>query len=92
MAIKRRAPTPPHFWGRLNPYAIGHALGLMSVLVLVFYGLFVWFGTYDPTFISVKYPLSFSFYDWTFLFGLVETYVMGYVLGLVFSRFYNSVL
>mgnify|MGYP001572240413 CR=1 FL=1 len=77
--------------GDLKPYALGHALGMMSMLVLVFYGLFVWFSSYDSTFIVAKYPISFSFLDWTFLFGLVQSYVMFYVLGWVFAKFYNSV-
>lgn len=77
--------------GDLKPYALGHAMGMMSMIVLVFYGLFVWFSNYDFSFIVAKYPIAFSFYDWTFLFGLVQSYVMFYVLGWVFARLYNSV-
>ncbi|MBS3081929.1 hypothetical protein J4416_03270 [Candidatus Pacearchaeota archaeon] len=77
--------------GDLKPYASGHALGMMSMIILVFYGLFVWFSNYDPSFIIAKYPIAFSFYDWTFLFGLIQSYVMFYVLGWVFSKLYNSV-
>jgi uncharacterized membrane protein (DUF485 family) len=77
--------------GDLRPYALGHAAGMMSILVLVFYGLFIWFSSYDPSFIIEQYPISFSFTDWTFLFGLLQSYVLFYVLSWVFARFYNSV-
>ena len=75
----------------LKPYAFGHAFGMLTMLIIVFYGLFVWFSDYDPTFIVAKYPISFSFTDWTFLFGLVQGYVLSYILGWVFAKFYNSV-
>ncbi len=89
----RRIPEQmSHFkLGDLKPYALGHALGTMSMMVLVFYGLFVWFSNYESAFIIAKYPIAFSFYDWTMLFGLVQSYVMFYVLGWIFARFYNSV-
>lgn len=77
--------------GDLRPYALGHALGMMSMMVLVFYGLFVWFSNYDSLFIVAKYPIGFSFYDWTMLFGLLQSYVMFYVLGWVFAKFYNTI-
>lgn len=77
--------------GDLKPYALGHALGMLSMIVLVFYGLFVWFSNYESAFIIAKYPIAFSFFDWTILFGLVQSYVMFYVLGWVFARMYNSV-
>jgi len=72
----------------LRPYALGHALGM---LMIVFYGLFVWFGDYDPSFVVANYPIAFGFADWTFLFGLVQSYVLFYVLGWVFAKLYNSV-
>ena len=77
--------------GWLKPYALGHTLGMMSMMILVFYGLFVWFSNYESAFLIAKYPISFSFYDWTILFGLVQSYVMFYVLGWVFAKLYNSV-
>jgi uncharacterized membrane protein (DUF485 family) len=77
--------------GDLRPYALGHAAGMMSIIVLMFYGLFVWFSSYDPSFIIEQYPISFSFTDWTFLFGLLQSYVLFYVLSWVFARFYNAV-
>ena len=77
--------------GDLRPYALGHAAGMMSLLVLVFYGLFVWFSDYDSSFIVEQYPIAFSFFDWTFLFGLLQSYVLFYVLSWVFAKFYNSV-
>lgn len=77
--------------GDLKPYALGHALGMMAMVVLVFYGLFVWFSDFDTAFIIAKYPIGFSFYDWTILIGLVQSYVMFYVMAWAFARFYNSV-
>ncbi len=76
--------------GDFRPYALGHAAGMMSMIVLVFYGLFVWFSNYVPSFIIEQYPIAFSFFDWTFLFGLLQSYVLFYVLAWVFSKFYNS--
>ncbi|MGV8142282.1 MAG: hypothetical protein ACP5NS_01450 [Candidatus Pacearchaeota archaeon] len=76
--------------GDFRPYALGHAAGMMSMIVLVFYGLFVWFSNYDPSFIIEQYPISFSFFDWTFLFGLLQSYVLFYVVTWVFAKFYNS--
>jgi len=89
----RRAVRPSYqmSFSGLRPYALGHALGMLSMLMVVFYGLFVWFGTYDATFIVAQYPIAFEFTDWTFLFGLVQSYVLGYVLGWVFAKLYNSV-
>ena len=84
-------PVSGRDFGQLRPYALGHALGMLSMLMVVFYGLFVWFGDYDPTFIVAQYPIAFAFGDWTFLFGLVQSYVLAYVLGWVFVKFYNSV-
>jgi hypothetical protein len=77
--------------GFLRPYAAGHAMGMLSMIVLVFYGIFVWFSNYESAFIVAKYPIAFSFFDWTMLFGLVQSYVMFYVLGWTFARLYNSV-
>ena len=77
-------------FGQIRPYALGHALGIMSMVILVFYGLFVWFSNYDSLFIIAKYPIAFSFYDWTMLFGLIQSYVMFYVVGWIFAKFYNS--
>ena len=77
--------------GDFRPYALGHAAGMMSMIVLVFYGLFVWFSNYDSSFIIAQYPIAFSFFDWTFLFGLLQSYVLFYVLSWVFAKFYNSV-
>jgi uncharacterized membrane protein (DUF485 family) len=89
MMKKIRKSSLQNYMG-LRPYALGHALGMMSIIVLVFYGLFVWFSNYESAFIIAKYPISFSFYDWTLIFGLVQSYVLFYVLGWVFARLYNS--
>ena len=61
------------------------------LLATVFYGLFVWFGDYDATFIVAQYPIAFAYNDWTFLFGLVQSYVLAYIFGWIFAKFYNSV-
>ena len=77
--------------GDFKPYALGHAMGMMAMIVLVFYGLFVWFSDFDSAYIIAKYPIAFSFFDWTMLFGLLQSYVMFYVLGWVFAKMYNHV-
>ncbi len=92
--MKKRVMSLPKFQlkiGDLKPYALGHAAGMMSMLVLVFYGLFIWFSEYDSSFIIEQYPIGFSFFDWTFLFGLLQSYVLFYVLSWTFAKFYNSV-
>lgn len=89
--VHRDRPVSEMRVGDLRPYALGHALGMLGMLIVVFYGLFVWFGNYDPTFIVAQYPIAFEFEDWTFLFGLLQSYVLFYVLGWVLAKFYNSV-
>ena len=91
--VVRRTVKPAYQIGfsGLRPYAFGHALGMMLLLATVFYGLFVWFGDYDATFIVAQYPIAFAYTDWTFLFGLAQSYVLAYVFGWVFAKFYNSV-
>ncbi len=84
-------PTAQMMLGGLRPYALGHALGMMFLFMTVFYGLFVWFGDYDPTFVIARYPIAFDFGDWTFIFGLMQSYVLAYVFGWVFAKFYNHV-
>ena len=74
---------------RLVPYALGNAAGLLSIITLMVYAVLVWFGGYDATIIVAQYPIAFAFDDWTFLFGIVQTYVMGYVFGWIFARIYN---
>lgn len=84
-------PTAQMNFSGLKPYALGHALGMMLLFTIVFYGLFVWFGDYDATFIIARYPIAFDFSDWTFIFGMMQSYVLAYVFGWVFAKFYNSV-
>ncbi len=71
------------------PYAFGNALGLVSIVTLVVYAVLVWFGGYDAAAIVAKYPISFEFDDWTFIFGIVQTYVIGYIMGWIFAKIYN---
>lgn len=77
--------------GDFKPYALGHAAGMMAMIVLIFYGLFVWFSDFDAAYLIAKYPIGFSFYDWTILIGLLQSYVMFYVMGWIFAKLYNSV-
>jgi hypothetical protein len=74
----------------LRPYAMGHALSTLAVIWIVFYGVFVWFGGYNSSFVVARYPIAFSFLDWTFLFGLAQTYAIAYVFGWIFAKLYNS--
>ncbi len=85
-----RSQAVNNYYG-FRPYALGHSLGMVSIISVVFYGLFVWFGDYDPSFIVAQYPIAFSFTDWTFVFGLVQSYALFYVLGWVLAKFYNSI-
>lgn len=74
---------------KLNPYAFANALGLIGIITTVVYAALVWFGGYDASVIIAQYPVSFAFDDWTFLFGIVQTYVISYVFGWIFARIYN---
>jgi predicted lysophospholipase L1 biosynthesis ABC-type transport system permease subunit len=74
----------------LSPYAFGNAFGVVSVIALLFYSVMVWFASFDVTVIISKYPLGFSFDDWTILIGLAQTYAMSYVGGWIFARIYNK--
>ena len=77
---------------KLSPYALGHALGMVSVVALLFYTVMVWFGDYAGAIIIQQYPLSFSFYNWTIIIGLVQTYVLSYIAGWIFSKIYNETI
>ena len=76
----------------LRPYAIGNALGIVSLLCLLFYAVMSWFSNYDASVIIQQYPIGFSFENWSILIGLVQTYVFGYVFGWIFTRIYNRSL
>lgn len=76
----------------LSPYALGHSIGIAGVIVLLFYAVIVWFGAYSGELIVGKYPLPFSFSDWTIIVGLIETYVFGYVTGWIIANIYNKKL
>ena len=75
---------------KLSPYAFAHALGLISVIALLFYALMSWLGDYDPSIILQQYPITFSFNSWTILIGLVQTYVLSYIGGWIFVKIYNK--
>ena len=74
---------------RLKVHALAHALGILSLICIIFYALFVWFGGYDGIYVARQYPITFDFNDWTFIFGLVQSYVLGYVAGWIFAKIYN---
>lgn len=73
----------------LSPYGFGHALGIVSAIALLFYAVMIWFGSFDSSLITSKYPLSFSFSNWTLLIGLIQTYVLSYIGGWIFAKVYN---
>ncbi len=73
----------------LDAYAFGHALGILGVIMVLFYAVLAWFGGYSGYAFIEKFPIGFLFDDWTLFVGLVQAYVMGYVLGWIFVRVYN---
>ena len=89
--FSEREETSPRR-SRLGAYAFAHSLGLICVIALLFYAVTTWFGSYDSSVILDQYPISFSFYDWTIIIGLIEGYVFGYVFGWIFAKMYNRVL
>ena len=89
MVKKRMVRSPFERGARLNAHALAHALGMLSLICIVFYALFVWFAGYEGLYVARQYPITFDFNDWTFIFGLVQSYVLGYVAGWIFARIYN---
>ena len=89
---KRIAFTVTSAKTKLSPYAFGHALGMLSVVALLFYTVMVWFSDYSGAIIIQQYPLSFSFYNWTIVIGLIETYVLSYIAGWIFAKIYNETM
>ena len=77
---------------KLGPYAAGHALGMVSVVAILFYTVMVWFSDYNASVIIQQYPLRFSFYDWTLIIGFLQTYVLSYVAGWIFAKIYNETI
>jgi len=76
---------------KLSSYGFGHALGVVSVVVMLLYAVMTWFGDFNSSIITQQYPLVFSFSDWTILLGLVQTYVLSYIGGWIFVKVYNKV-
>jgi hypothetical protein len=74
----------------LRAYAFGHALGLMSVVALLFYTIMVWFSDFNASIIIQQFPIKFSFFDWTIILGLIQTYVLSYIAGWIFVKIYNK--
>ncbi len=74
----------------LSPSNFANATGMLALIAIVFYALFVWFGGYDGTTVSSSFPIGFDFDNLSFLFGLVQAYVIWYVAGWIFTKIYNS--
>jgi uncharacterized membrane protein (DUF485 family) len=74
----------------LNVHSVAHALGILNLIVIVFYAVFVWFAGYEGLYVARQFPITFNFNDWTFIFGIVQAYVLGYVAGWIFARIYNK--
>ena len=76
----------------ISPYALGNALGILSVIALLFYAVMVWFGSYNANFIIQQYPIPFKFSTISLLLGLIQTYVLSYIGGWILAKIYNSSL
>ena len=76
----------------ISPYSLGNALGILSVIALLFYAVMVWFGSYNANFIIQQYPISFKFNTVSLLIGLIQTYVLSYIGGWILAKIYNSSL
>lgn len=74
----------------LRVHAMAHSLGMISLIITIFYALFVWFGGYEGIYVARQYPITFDFNDWTFLYGVLQSYVLGYLVGWIFARIYNQ--
>ena len=75
---------------RLNARSFAHAAGMLALIAIVFYALFVWFGGYSGVEVASSFPIGFDFDNLSFLFGLIQAYVIWYVAGWIFVRIYNS--
>lgn len=74
----------------LKVHAFAHAAGLLSLISIVFYALFIWFGSSDGSDLAANFPITFGFNDWTFLFGLIQAYVVWYIAAWIFAKIYNN--
>jgi len=75
---------------KFSPYAFGHAFGMVSVTAILFYAVMAWFSSYTGTVIIRQYPIAFSFFNWTIIIGLLQTYVLSYIGGWIFAKVYNE--
>jgi len=73
----------------LHPKRFAHALGMLALIAVVFFALFAWFGGFEGSDVTDSFPIGFSFHDWTFIFGLMQAYVIWYIAGWIFARIYN---
>jgi hypothetical protein len=86
--LKRERRT----YSRFSPFAIGHSLGLVGVLVMLLYSIMAWFSSFNETLIASQFPLRFSFFDWTIIIGLIQIYVLCYIGGWIFAKGYNQTI
>jgi hypothetical protein len=77
---------------KLNAYAFAHSFGIIGIISILFYALFVWFGEYNPALIVGQFPVGFEFNNLSFIFGVVQSYVLAYVVGWIFVKVYNKSL
>ena len=78
--------------GRLSAFALGHALGIVSIVALILYAVLSWFSGFNSAIIIGQYPIGFSFNDWTIIIGVIEAYVIGYIGGWILAKVYNMTL
>lgn len=78
-------------FAKLKPYALAHSFGLVSALAIVFYAIMSWLGDFDASVIAAQYPIPFSFDGVSFIIGLLQTYVFGFIGAWIFVKIYNAI-
>jgi|JYMV01.1.fsa_nt_gi hypothetical protein len=86
--VRKNAPVTRGIF--LRPFSLAHAVGTLFAVAIFFFAFMSWFSNFDGTSIIDRYPLPFSFEDWTFLMGLIQSYVFGYVSGWIVAKVYNK--
>lgn len=76
----------------INSFAFGNAIGIVSLLALVLSAIMVWFSAWSGSVIIEKYPIPFSFNNWSIILGFIEAYVLGYIGGWIVAKLYNSTI
>lgn len=86
-----REVRAPH--SSFGPWALGHSVGIVSALFLFAAAFMSWVSSsYNADVLAVQYPIGFSVFDWTIIVGLIQTYVYGYIAGVILATFYNRAL